>query len=362
MTTNRNSLSTTPYDSGARRLPLLVAALGLSLALQTSAATSMLRAQDSQDARTLARQAWQAVDDFRRGGGQDQDPEHPGARFGPRLWEVAQSLPEGEDRHKAGEEAVHLMVHAGRFEAIDQWLSGLAASDPIWEAVLNRLPEAGSHLEGNRMATRQLKRLKQAGKDGLAVPISRIDFVLFRLLRTAGYGQEAQALALSLIKEHPDSEAAHTLRGFSQRDGLLQPGDPVPPFKMPTVDDGQLSSDSLRGKVLLVDFWSTTCGICLQEMPTIRAIEERLGEKGFQVMGVAFDQDPQAVLRAVESKKAEWPQVLASESDGLPGKLGASGTPYYVLIDRQGRVAAPGIGIHFVESRVQELLNQSADE
>ncbi|HSR51065.1 MAG TPA: TlpA disulfide reductase family protein, partial [Acidobacteriota bacterium] len=150
------------------------------------------------------------------------------------------------------------------------------------------------------------------------------------------------------------------LRRNWERQGVLGAGDPIPSFQVTTVEARQLSSEAMRGKIVLIDFWSTTCGACLQDMPIIRAVHERFRESGFEVMGVAFDQNAQAVRRAAQAKKALWPQVLASQAGELPEKMGARGTPYYVLVDSRGRLASPGIGIRFLEDRVEQLLAERA--
>lgn len=314
------------------------------------------------DAEALARQAWEAVQDFQRDGGQDGGPEHPGAVYGPRLWQMARSGTAGEERFKAAEEAIHLMIHAGSFDVIEQWLNQLQGGDELWASVLRRLPEAGGHPLGNHMATRQLRRLQASRAEEMAVSAPRLSFLLANLREMAGYGLEARQLVQRLIEQYPASQEALSARRSWEREGVLGAGDTVPPFEVTTVEERTLSSKWLQGKVVLLDFWSTTCGICLRDMPSIRAVHERFGEAGFEVVGVAFDQDPQAVRRAAQDKGAAWPQVLASQAGDLPARMGAGGTPYYVLIDTRGRIVSAGIGIRFLEGRVEELLTRRVSQ
>ena len=78
--------------------------------------------------------------------------------------------------------------------------------------------------------------------------------------------------------------------------GCSQPATPDVSF---TTLDGQSSRlSALRGKVVLVNFWATTCTSCIKEMPALKATQERFEARGYRTVAVAMDYDPPAQVAA----------------------------------------------------------------
>ena len=105
-------------------------------------------------------------------------------------------------------------------------------------------------------------------------------------------------------------------------------------------DGGTLSFQSLRGKPLLVNFWSTWCPPCIEELPLIDAFYAANQAKSFQVVGLAVDQ-PSMVRRYLTQKPLRFPNGLAGFSGTALGQsLGnaQSVLPYSVLFAANGRL------------------------
>jgi len=96
----------------------------------------------------------------------------------------------------------------------------------------------------------------------------------------------------------------------------LSAGDAVPAFKLAGVG-GTIESDSLRGRVLYVDFWASWCVPCRRSFPWLAELQERYGEKGLTVVAINLDQDRKA-------------------ADAFLGKYP---TPFRVAFDPQGKTA-----------------------
>ncbi len=94
------------------------------------------------------------------------------------------------------------------------------------------------------------------------------------------------------------------------------------------------------GKVILLNFWATWCPPCLKEMPDFVELREELGEKGFEVVGVALDQ-ADLVQAFIDGIGAEYP-ILLAELEGLQIMKSYGNQlmtlPYTVLIGRDGKV------------------------
>src|SRR4029079_4187876 len=100
---------------------------------------------------------------------------------------------------------------------------------------------------------------------------------------------------------------------------------------------------SLKGKVVLLDFWATWCGPCRKEMPTMEKIHQELKGQGLVVLGLDVGEDRETVEKFLRTEKVSYPIVLTKGSD-VDLSFEVSAYPTYVLIDREGKIAAVQVG------------------
>jgi cytochrome c biogenesis protein CcmG/thiol:disulfide interchange protein DsbE len=133
----------------------------------------------------------------------------------------------------------------------------------------------------------------------------------------------------------------------------------APPFAFTSLEGGNVSSEALRGKVLLIDFWATWCPPCRESVPVIRDLHKKYADKAFELVGVSADGDEQTLKSFVTSNRMNWTEYL-----DLSGSIGESfeidGYPTYVVVDKQGviRYKQSGFGPS-VAAELDDAINKA---
>ncbi|MDR2881397.1 MAG: TlpA family protein disulfide reductase [Azoarcus sp.] len=118
----------------------------------------------------------------------------------------------------------------------------------------------------------------------------------------------------------------------------------APEVGFTTLQGERIDTVALRGKVVLVNFWATTCSTCIEKMPDLSRTYEKFAARGLEIVAVAMDYDPEAQVRTY-AEKAALPFKVARDSDGSAARtLDIRMTPTTVLIDRHGRIVHTYLG------------------
>ncbi len=121
---------------------------------------------------------------------------------------------------------------------------------------------------------------------------------------------------------------------------------------------GQVDLKSLRGKVVLLNFWATWCAPCLVEMPVFSAWQRQYGSQGLQVIGISMDDDAAPVRKLVSKLKTDYPIAMGDAKLGEEYG-GVMGLPLTYLIDRNGVVRMRFQGeteLKSIEAELKSLL------
>lgn len=133
-------------------------------------------------------------------------------------------------------------------------------------------------------------------------------------------------------------------------------------FKAQTLAGAPFDLADLRGKIVLVDHWATTCSSCIAAMPRISEIYQRYRERGFEVVSIAYDgrQQEGRVRRIERELDLQWTTVAGDGLwDGVATKYGYGGFPQYMLLNRDGTLYAGSAEVDMgrgLEALLDEML------
>lgn len=134
---------------------------------------------------------------------------------------------------------------------------------------------------------------------------------------------------------------------FSQGGSSLSKlvGKTAPTFKMKDVKGKTHTNKSLKGKVVLLDFWATWCGPCKAASPTMQALHKKYASKGLVVIGAnTFDGADGLKKSKAYSKEHGYTYTFTYGNDRFAQSLGVRGIPAFIFIGKDGKVAETQVG------------------
>lgn len=122
------------------------------------------------------------------------------------------------------------------------------------------------------------------------------------------------------------------------------PPKPAPDFALPDLQGKTVHLADLRGKVVLLFFWTTWCPDCREELPSVNKLYTDLRSGGLEVLLINFREDPDLVKRTVQDRGYTAP-VLIDRSGEVTGKrYGVWGPPTTFFVDRRGQLVGLVVG------------------
>lgn len=127
-------------------------------------------------------------------------------------------------------------------------------------------------------------------------------------------------------------------------DAFPEVGKLAPSFELKDLSGKKVPLSSLKGKVVLLNFWATTCSPCKAEMPSLNNLHEALKNEGFIVLAVSVDTSDKPVRAFLSGKGIAFPILLDKEGEVHFDGYAVFGLPTSFLIDRSGIIVEKVIG------------------
>lgn len=134
---------------------------------------------------------------------------------------------------------------------------------------------------------------------------------------------------------------------------------PAPDFMLKDANGKDVKLSSLKGKVVLLNFWATWCGPCKVEIPWFIDFQKMYENRGFTVVGVSMDEDGWKVVKPyIETRGMNYPVLLGNEQVAKEYE-GLDALPTTLILDRHGKIDARHMGLvakSVYDKEIQQLL------
>ena len=167
--------------------------------------------------------------------------------------------------------------------------------------------------------------------------------------------------------KYGDSNASRTIAsqyeqisaGYEQYKAIENGMMDAPDFTLSTPEGKPISLSSLKGKVVLIDFWASWCGPCRKENPNLVKLYEKYKDKGFTILSVSLDNDEAAWKKAIETDGLIWPNHV-SDLKGWESTMtkvyGFNSIPHTVLVNKEGKINGIGLRGEALEEKIKSIL------
>jgi peroxiredoxin len=180
-------------------------------------------------------------------------------------------------------------------------------------------------------------------------PCSYVTALLFKNLVNMVWDNAPQANEIYQLLPQPQKDLSSVQAFYKKLQVALElsVGKTFPDFELPDMTGKKVKVSSYRGKYLFIDFWASWCAPCRAEAPHLIESYNRYKKKGYDILGVSFDEAIGPWVSAVKKDKYTWTNLLDITGMGmnsyLSNKMGIKAIPRNFLIDPNGIIIATNL-------------------
>ena len=124
------------------------------------------------------------------------------------------------------------------------------------------------------------------------------------------------------------------------------------------LDGRKVNLAALRGKVVVLDFWGTWCGPCVEEVPFMRKLYATYHDSGLEIVGILTDQlSPEKIAEFLHAHEITWPQYYDGKADAVAKRFSIRAYPTVMALDKRGIMTTYARG-EALEAEVKRLLGR----
>lgn len=200
-----------------------------------------------------------------------------------------------------------------------------------------------------------IRQYMDSTKDDIA-SVFFFDRYLIRNLEIAEVEQYFNALSPRVKQSHPGMALQQQIESLR----AVNIGGIAPNIELPTPDGSTFSLRSLRGKVVLLDFWASWCGPCLAELPNVKKLYEAYHSKGLEILGVSLDEKHENWTNMIQKKGMPWHHVSSLMGWKCPvaALYNVTGIPRMYIIDPEGKIIAQDLRGEELAAKMKEIFGE----
>lgn len=159
-------------------------------------------------------------------------------------------------------------------------------------------------------------------------------------------------------KYNSNSSYTRILKSWAAQEKVTAIGFPAQDFSQKTPQGKEISLSSLKGNVVLIDFWASWCRPCMSAMPELKRLNNTFKDQKFKILGVSLDRDSTRWARTITIQNLNWLHVsdLGYWNNKAAKLYGVRGIPATFLIDKKGNIAGKNLHGAALELKIKELL------
>jgi len=171
-------------------------------------------------------------------------------------------------------------------------------------------------------------------------------------------GAELDSITSKFPPEISTSEYVVKLKEMVLEQKKTAVGVVAPDFTMNDPEGKPIQLSSLRGKIVMIDFWASWCAPCRQENPNVVKLYQQYHEKGFEIIGVSLDRTKADWVNAIQDDKLAWIHVsdLQYWQNAAARLYSVNAVPQTYLLDKEGKIIAKGLRSGQLEAKLKELF------